>query len=105
MLLMTLGTIYALYGDDIRLATTDKSADTVFFALSCVCLFMFCLEFLVFCIAKRKYLWGFFFWLDMVAFLSIIPDVPWMWDPLYEAFGGEVTSEGQVDLLSFSLQH
>jgi len=41
---MTTITIYALFGDDIRVLAFEKKDDDVFFGISCACLFFFFLE-------------------------------------------------------------
>lgn len=78
--LMTLLTIYALFGDDIRLAFTGKSNDTVFFSLAAVSFFFFFLEVFLMTYAKRGYRFSFYFWLDIIATISLIPDIGWLWE-------------------------
>ena len=39
---MTIVTIWALFGDDIRLLATEKPADDAFVILTTICLFGFC---------------------------------------------------------------
>ena len=41
---MAIITIYALFGDDIRLVATGKSADPIFYILTIVCLIFFTIE-------------------------------------------------------------
>ena len=41
---MTLVTIYALFGDDIRLLAFGKSSDNVFIVLNCIALALFSVE-------------------------------------------------------------
>ena len=42
-------TIWALFGDDIKMLCTSKSADPVFDAIAAVALAMFCIELALFC--------------------------------------------------------
>lgn len=42
-------TIWALFGDDIKMLCTDKSADPVFDAIAAFALVMFCIELGLFC--------------------------------------------------------
>jgi hypothetical protein len=79
---MTVLTVYALFGDDLRLLATTKDADTTFYSISVVCLFFFALEVVLASIVKDQYWLGFFFWLDVVATVSLIPDIAWIWDPI-----------------------
>jgi len=95
---MTVATVYALFADDIRLCVAPISADNVFFGISCVVLFLFCSELIMNCIARPGYApacepklgaWArFYFWLDLIAAVSIIPDIGWVWD--------EITGEGDT---------
>mmetsp|Transcript_19276 Transcript_19276/g.68107 ORF Transcript_19276/g.68107 Transcript_19276/m.68107 type:complete len:865 (-) Transcript_19276:193-2787(-) len=79
---MAVFTVYALFGDDIRLAAFRPSADDWFYGLSCVALLLFAVEMVLNSYAKHDYLWRFYFWLDLLAVLSLIPDIAWIWDPL-----------------------
>ncbi|KAF4653132.1 hypothetical protein FOL47_010675, partial [Perkinsus chesapeaki] len=86
---MTLLTIFALWGDNVRVALFDKDADTVFYILFVIALFMFVLEFLINTVAKPDYKWGFFFVLDLISALSIIPDIPWIMSGIAYIMNGE----------------
>lgn len=79
---MTFLTIYALFGDDIRLCATDKSADDVFFTLTSVSLLFFTIEIILNSIAREDYFLGFFFWLDLISTISLITDIGWIWDEI-----------------------
>lgn len=96
--IMTIATVYALYGEDFRLAAASKKTDVVFYILTSIALLMFTAEFLVYCICKLFYLWSFFFWLDLVAVLSLIPDIPWIWDPVLGSFTGGGSGAEEQDL-------
>ncbi|CAN0102300.1 unnamed protein product, partial [Heterosigma akashiwo] len=86
--LMGLTTLYALFGDDLRLLSFPESSDEVFYILSSTAFFLFCIELLLSCFAKPGYfpthqfrrenltrqkftrllaVGSFFFWLDVVA--------------------------------------
>jgi len=79
---MTIITVYALFGDDIRLLTTNKSADNTFYALTFTSMMAFLLELIVASICKEGYFMGFYFWLDFVATISLITDIGWIWDEI-----------------------
>lgn len=80
LVFMLLVTFYALFSDDIRISSFSKSADDVFFSLSCCALSFFALEMISSFIFKPDYRWSFYFWLDLIATISIIPDIGWAWD-------------------------
>jgi class 3 adenylate cyclase len=69
-------TIYALVGEDIKLMSTDKDADSTFTSLTIVCMTIFSIECILASIAKVDYFMSFFFWLDIVSTLSMLLDIP-----------------------------
>ena len=79
---MSVITVYALFADDIRNLATTKEADDVWFAFACICLGLFSLELVISSIVKKDYLWSFYFWLDLIATMSMIPDIGWIWYPM-----------------------
>lgn len=80
-------TIYALFGDDIRLAGTDLSADDAFSGLTTCCLFFFSVEIILSCLLKEGYWLSFFFWLDLVSTVSLITDIQWIWNEMVGTSG------------------
>ena len=75
---MTTITVYALFGDDVRMLFFTKNADNVFYALTTLSFVSFTLELVLSCIAKDDYFMGFYFWLDLVSTLSLIMDIGWI---------------------------
>lgn len=86
-LVMTSATIFCLFGDDIRVIGVQPFGDPVFWALSSLCFILFGLEFAAFCKWQEGYLLSFFFCLDLIATFSLIPDLPFIWDPFMESIG------------------
>ena len=82
-------TLFALFGDDMRLWFTDKAADPIFFALLIFSIICFTAEILVnsCVIDDPPYKYQFFFWLDIIATISIVPDVEWLVTPLQGMVG------------------
>ncbi|CAD8192164.1 unnamed protein product [Paramecium octaurelia] len=68
-------TLYALFGDDIRVAAFRLSADIVFDALNITCLIMFSTEIILSVIVKEGYFLSFFFWLDSISTISLLLDI------------------------------
>lgn len=88
--LMTIVTIYALLGDDLKLLTTTIEADVYFTAATAISLVLFMLELILASIGKEDYFNSFFFWLDLVSTLSLVTDIP----PIMDAIvGGEVSND------------
>ena len=77
---MTIITIYALFGDDIRILAFSKDYDQYFFGITSATLLFFTFEIVIASIAKDDYLLRFYFWLDAMATISLISDIGWIWD-------------------------
>lgn len=77
---MIIVTMYALFGDDIRMTFLKKSSDDIFFSISSFALGFFLVELLLTSIAVPFYFNSFYFWLDFVATASLIFDIGWIWD-------------------------
>ena len=84
--LMMIATIYALIGLDFRLVQ-NAEYDMIIDVTSAFALFLFFAEFGLKTYAEQGYVWSFFFWLDFVAAVSLVPDVPWIVDPIKNYFG------------------
>ena len=95
-------TVYALFGNDLRLLAFDSRVDEGFFVLAAITFFAFCFDLLLASLVRSQadatqprsgnacqravgfkgYFLSFFFWLDFVAAVSVIPEIPWIWEPL-----------------------
>jgi hypothetical protein len=84
---MTCFTLWALFGDDIRLYATDKPADIYFSVSFNVMLVAFVVEIFLTSLVVDDYKYSFFFWLDVIAAVSLIPDIPYIIDALVLVFG------------------
>lgn len=89
---MTLVTVYALLGDDLRIIFWDNTADPIFLGITVASMVFFAIEIVLASIGKPDYFNSFFFWLDALSTLSLITDVePFM---LAVTGGGD---EGQAE--------
>lgn len=77
---MTLVTIYALLGDDLKLLTTTIEADDYFTVATSISLILFLIELVLASIGKEGYFNSFFFWLDLVSTLSLVTDIEPIWN-------------------------
>ena len=93
-ILMTTITVYALFGDDVRMAVTDKTADDVFFSLATACFALFSAEIVATFWVKPSYRWSFNFYLDLISTLSLIPDIGWVWQEMIG--GSDMNSSSQI---------
>lgn len=76
---MTLVTIYALFGDDIKIAYFEKSADSTFDNLTFISLILFSIEITLNALSQENYFNSFYFWLDLISTISLITDISWIW--------------------------
>lgn len=76
-------TIWALFGDDIRILATSKDGDVVFYILTIFCFVIFSIEIILSTYAKPDYLFTFFFWLDLISTVTLLLDVGWVSDVLF----------------------
>lgn len=75
---MSLTTLFALFGDDFRLWFTDSSADPYFYGGLSISFLLFTIEILINSCVVDDFKFSFFFWLDLIATLSLIPDIGWI---------------------------
>lgn len=81
-------TIFVLFGDDIRILCFPPSADAGFAFFVSLSFILFAVEMILHFWAKsdfskgifntKGYAFSFFFWLDLLAILSMVPDMPWI---------------------------
>ncbi|CAI2361233.1 unnamed protein product [Moneuplotes crassus] len=69
---LTIMTLIALYGDDLRFQFND---DLVFDTLLLLCFCVFLCELLFSLIGIKGYLFSFFFWLDLISLISLLTDI------------------------------
>lgn len=79
---MTITTIYSLFGDDIRVLACDRYADVVFYILTSISFSLFTIEICLACVVKDDYWLGFYFWLDLISTLSLLTDIGWIMDAM-----------------------
>ena len=59
---------------------TTKDADTYFYSFLLVSFVLFSVEIFINTMVKEDFKYSFFFWLDIIATLSLIPDIQWVND-------------------------
>mmetsp|Transcript_49471 Transcript_49471/g.115712 ORF Transcript_49471/g.115712 Transcript_49471/m.115712 type:complete len:873 (+) Transcript_49471:116-2734(+) len=92
-------TVYALIGEDIRVAATHRPADVVFNIVTIIALVLFSFELVANVLAKDDYFLGFFFWLDLIATASLILDITWVYDAV-TGMGNEDSSIARAGRMS-----
>lgn len=84
---MTFLTIFALFGDDIRLWFFDEEVDQMFFLILTLSFLLFALEIMINACVIDDFKYSFFFWLDIIATASLIPDIDFLVDWFYGLIG------------------
>ena len=79
---MTVVTAYSLFFDDIRVLLIPNTADEVFYLITFGAMMSFAIEIAISTYCKEEYINTFFFWLDIISTVSMIPDIPWIWEPI-----------------------
>lgn len=93
---MLVVTIFALFGDDFRLAVFTKTADDGFSAAMIVCLILFGFEIIMAFISKPEYRFSFFFWLDVLSTISLIFDINWIWNAIQSKASSTLVQSTQI---------
>jgi hypothetical protein len=91
-------TIYTLFFDDIRSIALHVDDDEICYGITCFCFAAFIIEIFLASISKEDYFLTFFFWLDVVSTLSMIPDIGWIWDAMIGT--GDSSSAGNAASLA-----
>lgn len=68
--------------DDLRVWLTTKDADPYFYIGLIVSFVLFSSEIFVNSLVQSDFKYSFFFWLDIIATLSLIPDIRWINDTI-----------------------
>ena len=91
-------TIYALFFDDIRIIFLPPAADLTCDWITIICIALFLAELTLASIAIEGYFISFFFWLDLVAALSMIMDIGF----LIKLYEGSDSTDNASDLAKTS---
>jgi hypothetical protein len=75
--------MWALFSDDIRVLTCNKNQDIGFYVVTQIVFCIFLLEFLLMCYAKADYIFSFFFWLDLISTFSLLLDIGYISDVIF----------------------
>lgn len=97
--LMTIVTLWALFADDIRILACPRSIDHIFSGINAGGMLLFFLELAMSSLAQDGYVCGFYFWLDLIATVSMISDVGWVWNrimPITEIEDADITQTASL---------
>jgi len=79
---MSIITIWALFSENFKNLLTNKDTDDVFSMICVLIIIIFFAEFVLQCFCLENYLWGFYFWLDLVSIFSMFLDIDWLYNIL-----------------------
>eukprot|EP00736_Rhodelphis_marinus_P013702 Rmarinus@m.15834 len=98
-LVMAIATILALFGEDFNACCLEPENDGIIDLVFVIVFFLFLSEFVGQVWFVPSYRLGFYFWLDLCTVISLIPNLPWVSELLFEFFGGdEKETEGNFTL-------
>lgn len=83
ILIMSVVTVYILFENDVN-DMLPPSVDLPFNIVNLFCLVLLTCDFLLCCIGKQKYMFSFFFWIDLLSVITTISEVSWIFDPIIE---------------------
>ena len=72
-------TFYVLFEEDVRILVIPKALDDIFMFFNCIALGLFVIDLIISSISIKGYFFGFYFWLDLIAVVSLITDITWIW--------------------------
>jgi len=84
--------LWVLFGDDIKVMTTGRWSDQGFAISYVFSLSLFIIEIIVNSLVVDEYKFSFFFWLDVIAALSLLPDIYFIINPIIGLFNQSMTS-------------
>lgn len=86
-------TLWVLFADDLRLACMPIAADEAIAIISIVCMIAFAFEIVMYSVSNKNYMLSFFFWLDILATLSMVLDIPAVQNKILASMGGSDSLE------------
>ena len=79
-ILSSLLVLFSIFGDDLRLAASSVGADNAFSGVFAGIFGFFFADITLQFFGKRDYKFSFAFWMDILATITLISDIGWIWD-------------------------
>lgn len=96
LIVMSLITIFALFGTDFQLSFLPRKVDSTFNIFQILIMIIYLAEFVLNCICKNDYIFSFYFWLDLISTISLFQDIDYIMNPLMGY--GPITTKGMTNL-------
>jgi len=77
-------TVYVLIAEDVKLLLTEKPTDLVFAIIGICCIAVFSVEIVLSSIGITDYFMGFFFILDIISTCTLVLDLPWVSEWMFD---------------------
>ncbi len=81
-MIILLCNLFSLFNVDLKLLLTNNDADYIFDLLNNILFFVLGMEYILMVMFFKNFVGSFFFYLDFLAFLSMIPDTKFLMDLL-----------------------
>ena len=98
-LFMSFVTLFVLFGNDIKIMVFTNYADSTFDIIYTFFFVIYLVEIFLLCIADKSYFLSFFFFLDLIATLSLILEIEWIFKPIINEIveSGESTGNASAN--------
>jgi hypothetical protein len=74
---------FSLISQDLQYSVLNKDVDFSFARMNEVVFFVFAVELILSSLFETNFIGSFFFYVDFISLISVIPDVQVIWDPIY----------------------
>jgi hypothetical protein len=87
-LLIIVLSCFSVINDDLRLCALSLKVDSSFYVINEFIFIFFFVEFVLLCICNSKFINTFYFWIDLVSIISLIPETHFIWTPIQSLLVG-----------------
>lgn len=81
-LLIIVLSCFSVINDDLRLCALSLKVDSSFFLINEFIFVFFSVEFILLCVCSSKFINSFYFWVDLVSIISLMPETHFIWTPI-----------------------
>lgn len=85
---MSFVTFYALFADDIRILLMPMESDPIFDICTIIAILLYLSELILAVMVMDGYAFSFYFWVDVVSLISMLPDISFIVRGIEGGLGG-----------------